>query len=360
MNRRSTATAFALLIALVSVALVLGRGRSTGPPLDPNSTAPLGTHALVALLESFEVDVRRGLPDQSDTVALFLAGTLDDDRTDQLEQWVSGGGRLVVASPGSAFSPQIDGLLDRESLSAGICEVPGLDDVARLGGSSFGTYVIGPESTGCFLGPDGQAYLIAEDRGAGQIIAIGGAAPLTNELLDEEDNAVLAVRLLEPDSGSLRVIYDPAGIAGAGDQSLVGLIPGSVRLIGWQLLVAFAVFVLWRARRFGRVVEEPQPVELPGSLLVLSSGELRRRSGGYAAAMAAIRRDTEVRLRTEHRIPTEVSTERLAVVLQARSGLDSEALRRALLDPLPPGPEGLTALVAAVDALQPPRSVRSR
>lgn len=358
MNRRSSLFFVALGGLLLVVAVMLGRN-GDGPPLDPASTGPLGTHALFTMLEEFGAGYDRGLPDDDAEVAFLLAGELDDVQVEAIEVWVKRGGRLVVSSPGTAFSGELVTLVSARQLGEGGCGLEGFEDVERLEAPSFGTFEVDPGLDSCF-GADGFSYLVRDEVGAGEIIALGGAAPFTNELLGEADNAVLAVRLLGPGVGNddrvgladIAVIYDPSATVVAGGESLFSLIPNSVRWLGWQLLAAFAVFVFWKARRFGRVVEEPQPVELPGSLLVLSSGELRRRSGGYEVAAASIRRDAEMRLRANHRVPGEIPTERLIADLVQQHGVSEEALRRALLEPVVSDAAGLVSLTAAVDQLQ--------
>lgn len=358
MNRRSSLFFVALVGALLFVALVLGRN-GDGPPLDPASTGPLGTHALFTMLEEFGAGYDLGLPGDDAEVAFLLAGELDDVQVDAIDAWVERGGRLVVSSPGTAFSGDLVTLVSAQQLGQDGCALEGFEDVERLEAPSFGTFEVGSGRASCF-GADGFSYLVRDEVGAGEIIALGGAAPFTNELLGEADNAVLAVRLLGPtvgndggaDPSDIAVIYDPSATVVAGGESLFSLIPNRVRWLGWQLLAAFGVFVFWKARRFGRVVEEPQPVELPGSLLVLSSGELRRRSGGYDVAIASIRRDAEMRLRANHRVPSEIPTERFITDLVRRHGLSEDALRRALLDPIAGDVAGLVSLTAAVDQLQ--------
>ena len=45
----------------------------------------------------------------------------------------------------------------------------------------------------------------------------------------------------------------------------------------WQLALGFLVFALWKARRLGRPVAEPQPVELAASELTVAVGNLLQR-----------------------------------------------------------------------------------
>src|SRR6266581_6954843 len=64
-----------------------------------------------------------------------------------------------------------------------------------------------------------------------------------------------------------------------------------VRLAMWQLVVAFAVLVLWRARRLGRPVAEAQPVQIPGSELVVAVGNLLQRARGRGQAAGLLTDD---------------------------------------------------------------------
>ena len=80
MNRRSVFFGAVLALALFAVALSTGRTRGEGPPLDPDSTGPLGTRALVELLGELDIAVTRGLPDGDSGTALVLTGHLDNVR----------------------------------------------------------------------------------------------------------------------------------------------------------------------------------------------------------------------------------------------------------------------------------------
>ena len=109
MNRR-------LWIPLVLVGAVLaayvGATRSNpGPPLDPDSTAPDGTRALVELLDRYGpgVELVDGVPSAAFDTALLLEDRLDRDDARQLEGWVRRGNLLVVADPTSLLTPAVAG-----------------------------------------------------------------------------------------------------------------------------------------------------------------------------------------------------------------------------------------------------------
>ena len=89
------------VVAGLLLVVVSGGPANRDAPLDPRSDAPLGTSALVTLLERLgsEVDLSTGLPRQGDEVGLLLDDRLDEDQTVSLKAWVRAGGRLVVTDP---------------------------------------------------------------------------------------------------------------------------------------------------------------------------------------------------------------------------------------------------------------------
>ena len=182
-------------------------------------------------------------------------------------------------------------------------------------------------------------------------MALGGADPFTNQYLDEADNAVLAVELLAPDGsdGPVDVLYEP--VLTAGSRRLRDLVPTWTVPVAWQLTLAFGLFVLWRVRRFGQPVPEPQPVELPASLLVRATGELRRRSGAVPEASDVLRRDLEVRLRRQLKLPVETPTAELADRAATLAGFDADLVARAVAGPPAATGGELAALVADIDAV---------
>ncbi len=336
-----------LAVVLVAIGWFGGRQRVDGPPLDPSSTGPLGTRALTELVEEYGGSVRRGSPTADTEVALVLVDRLGDGERSELQQWVRSGGRLVVADPSSPLSPGLSDLVSNRALDQGRCEIPELANVQLLEAETFVRYSIGSRSP-CF-GNDQVAYAVSEQFGEGQIISLGGAIALTNQELDKADNAVLAVNLLASEGGELAIVFDPAQLGG--ERSLGDLIPTSVRWLGWQLVVAFGIYLIWRARRFGGVVLEPQLVEMPGSLLVRASGELGRRSKGHPGAAVRLRRDLERRLRSEHRLPPDLDRAGVVSAVGQRTSVNPELLARALLGPPPADGGDLAQVVADIDSV---------
>jgi hypothetical protein len=354
-----------VVAVVVAAGFVLGRGRSTGPPLDPTSTDELGTRALVELLGRFGAKVTRDLPVAGDDTdaALLLQDRLDDRARDRLSDWAVAGGVLVVADPSSPLAPEIVDVVPGDTLAAGTCTVGTVAELDRVEAETFVRYAVGADDSSCF-GTGDRAWLVARPRGEGSVVALGGAAPLVNANLDESDNAAVVTALLAPRAGAtIAVVYE--AVATQGERALSDLIPDRVWWALGQLVVAFGLYVVWRAGRFGRPVPDPQPVEVPGSLLVEARGQLYRRSASATGVDARLRAEAERRLRQHLAVPpddplplTEVASRaggsedrvaRLFLPLDRpgragdlrRRGVDlDELVRRVEAAPAPPVPGG--------------------
>lgn len=324
-----------LALGLVGAALLGGPSRD-GPPLDPRSDGPLGTSALVALVEGLggEVELAVGLPGPADDLALVLRDRLDEDQADTLLDWVRAGGTLVVTEPGSRLAPPADlaGALDGDQvLGPGTCTIPVLAEVGEVdagGAARFATF----GADGSCFGDGTSAFVVTSAVGEGRVVGVGGAAFATNERLDRRDNAILAAALLAPRSGLTVRFVDPPLPAGGGDQSLYDLVSDQVRRFAVQLAVAFALYAGWRAIRLGRPVAEPQPVEIAGSELVGAAGRLLERTRAPGPAAEVLRADLRRALRLRFGLPATSAPADLAAALGERAPLEPATVELALSD----------------------------
>jgi hypothetical protein len=336
---------------LLAVAL-LGGGPDDGPPLDPRSDGPLGTSALVSLLEGLGADVELsvGLPDEDDDIALLLSDRLDEGQTGAVLGWVQRGGTLVVTDPGSSFVPVVSlpsDALEPEDLDRGICTIAALDGVETVDGGSAVRYDTSLGRTSC-LGSRDFAFVVVSTEGEGEVVAVGGAAFATNDRLAEADNSVLAAGVLAPRPGMTVRFVDAPIPAGGGDKTLYELISDGVRRAGLQLGLAFLVYALWRAIRLGRPVREPQPVEIAGSELVVAAGRLLERGRSPAEAAEVLRDGLRRDLRARLGVPVDASTEILVEVVAERSGVDLQEARAAVGDEPVTTDDELVAVARAI------------
>ena len=365
-----------VVVGVALVVVVAGRGEEEGKPLDPASPGPLGTKGLVEVLRELGGEVRvSGEPPGAGTeTALLLSDDLSPGRRQRLLDWVGRGGTLVVADPSSgvtaveqAGSAQI-GLLDAEIERR--CDVAALADVGRVAAPGGIVFEI-PEGQGapggpgapanpggpangatraCFPRNDG-AWLLVQPVGSGTVVRLGGASVLVNRELGEADNAVLLASLLVPAEGTTVQVLQPP-LPGGGDAGLTDLIAPRVRLALWQLVVAFVLLALWRARRLGRPVAEPQPVQLPGAELVVAVGNLLQRAKGRGQAAGLLTDDLRRSLAERLGLPPSTPADQVADIVAARTGIPRERVLRTLTRSTPRDEAELVALSQAIDTVR--------
>jgi Domain of unknown function (DUF4350) len=363
----------AVVVGVALVVAVAGRGAEEGDPLDPASPRPLGTKGLVEVLRELggRVRVSADPPGTGTATALLLSDNLTPDRRQRLLDWVGRGGTLVVADPSSGVTSvrQLGstgiGVLDAEI--ARRCDVPALAGVRRVaapGGIVFeipegrrgpGDRQGGPPvdrggTRACFPRNDG-AWLLVQRLGGGTVVRLGGASVLVNEQLGEADNAVLLASLLVPAEGTAVQVLQPPP-PGGGDAGLTDLIAPRVRLALWQLVVAFVLLALWRARRLGRPVVEPQPVQLPGAELVVAVGNLLQRAKGRGQAAGLLTDDLRRSLAERLGLPPSTPAEQVADTVAARTGIPRERVLGTLTRSTPRDEAELVALSQAIDTIR--------
>ena len=341
-----------LAAAVALAALVVGRPAEDGEPLDPTSSGPLGTLGLVRTLEALgaEVVVAPGVPAPDVDVAVLLGDRLGQAGQDDLLAWARAGGTLVVADPSSPLvQVEVAGELVDPTRRAGGCGIDALEDVRELSVEGVG-FDVGFRGRGCLSGESGTSFVVATEVGNGTVVAVGGAAVWVNERLDDADNAVLASALLAPSAGTRVAVVLPP-LVGGGTATLTDLVGDGTKQALLQLGIAFLLYALWRGRRLGRPVAEPQPVELAASELVVAVGDLLQQGRHHGRAAAVIRDDLRRRLAERLGLDPAAPPGHVADVAATRTALD----RQRLLDLLTPGPTGgddeLVAVAAGASAV---------
>jgi hypothetical protein len=351
----------AVVLGLALVVVVAGRGPEEGNPLDPASPGPLGTKGLVEVLRGLggRVGVSADRPGAGTDTALLLSDDLTPERRREVLDWVGRGGTLVVADPSSGVTEAEPvgstrfGLLDAEIERR--CAVAALGDVGRVSAPGGVVFKVpeGPGSGGtraCFPRNDG-AWLLVQPLGAGTVVRLGGASVLVNQELGKADNAILLASLLVPAEGTAVQVLQPP-LPGGGTAGLGDLIAPRVRLALWQLVVAFVLLALWRARRLGRPVAEPQPVQLPGAELVVAVGNLLQRAKGRGQAAGLLTDDLRRTLAERLGLPPSAPADQVADAVAARTGIPRERVLRTLTQTTPRDEAELVALSQAVDTVR--------
>jgi hypothetical protein len=355
---RTWAPWLVVVAGLLAVGLAAGTPPDEGPPLDPSSTGPTGTKALVDTLRLLgaEVSVQSEPPGPSTTTALLLVDRLDDATRGEVAAWVEGGGTLVVTDVSSRLSPVVPvrdaelAFLDPELRRD--CDEPALRQVQRVDAPGAILQQVPEGATGCFRRGEDEAWLVVVPVGQGTVVAIGGASFLVNSALDEADNGVLALALLAPGRSERVVVLRPPA-AGEGDKGLLDLVDRRVELAFLQLAVAFGVLVVWRSRRLGRPVLEPQPVPLAGSELVVAVGELLQRAKGRDQAASVLRADLHRWLTERLGLPPTTPAQVVAEAVAARSlGVGADEVLGVLAGAPPANEDGLVALAHSVESIR--------
>lgn len=348
----------ALLGVVLVVGLLGGRPPADGDPLSPTATGPLGTKGLVEFLEELgaDVDLTTGVPAADVDVALLLQDQLEGAPREALRRWVSDGGTLVVADPSSPFTPLLAGSADpfgglvTGSVPRGDCTIPALSDVERIDPHGGVNYDV-TGSTGRCFGDDEGAMVVTNDLGSGTLVAVGGAGLFVNESLGAFDNAVLIGALLAPRPGGTVAYLEPS-VPGGGESSLSDLVAANVKLALLQLAIAFGAYALWRARRLGPPIEEPQPVQIAGSELVGAVGELLQQTRNPERAAASLREDLRRRLCSHLGLAIDASPDVVATITARRTGADPEVVYAALAGPPVTNDQDLVALAQTIESIR--------
>lgn len=362
-----------ILLVAVTIAILVGAFWIGAPggdgPLDPESHEPNGTSALVALLEELgaEVEVNATAPGPDTDVTLLLRDRLGSDARVDLRRWVQEGGTLVAADPGSQLTPpyraeELGDPVLGDSIDPGsveldpdVCDVGPIDNLSEIevyAGAVL--YDVSLRDESCY-GDGDAAYVVATPRGDGTVVALGGTGILLNRSLGDRDNAPLIAALVAPEPGTRVALLDPLAVAPGeegGDESLWDLVPDGWKLAMLQLGIAFVVYVLWRARRLGRPVDETQPVKVASAELVAAVGGLLERSGSPQHAAEVLRADLRRELAARMGLARNVDPAKLVEILTDRTTLDPARLQAAI----GPGPvttdNDLLAVAQLIDVVR--------
>ena len=356
-----------VLLAGLLVVAVLTRPTEPGTlPLDPDSTDAIGTKALTLILQEVgaEVEVLGAAPtqDQDYDTMLVLVDNLDGLTADAVTRHARSGGVLVVADGGGALTPEL-----RVGRPGGIgigdltmqrgCDIRALEEAEEVDAGADPLFRVPDGATGCYR--QGRlAWLVVQDEGVGTVVATGSPRWLTNREIRAADNAQLAVALLAPRPGTrvgiLRPEFaPPAGGSGSTEQeTLASLVPQSVRIAVAQLLLAFGLVVLWRARRLGKPVREPQPVRLPGSDLVVAVGHLLHRTGSSGRAAELLRSELRAVLSRRFGSATGADPGGLAQAVAAHTGGQPSDVLDILDGPDVTSDEALVSLARRTESLR--------
>jgi len=346
--------ALVLVIAAGVVAVVLsawlGRNdRTYGAALDPRNPDGDGAQALARVLDDQGVDVEivrsaaaleQATTDAATTIVVTSSGNLGRSTTRRLLRH-QGEAHLVVVAPNPVLVREL-GLRTFPQTSSPHGEVaagcPAYDGLA-LRAENVEAF----RTPGCFRSPGG--VLLAEPRAGLTLLGADGA--LTNDQILEGDNAAIALRLLGERGRLVWYVPDLADLAGTDSVSASSLLPDWLLPALWGLAVAGVALVVWRARRLGPLAREPLPVEVKAVETTRNLGRLYRHAGDRAHAAEALRAAARGRLAERLHLPRNISPQRLADDVSARTGRPVAEIEQLIgATAFPPGDDRELAAIA--------------
>ncbi|MDQ2677208.1 MAG: DUF4350 domain-containing protein [Actinomycetota bacterium] len=382
------------VVAVVVVVVLMTRTRQLTPFM-VDSTAPEGYAAIAELWEDEGARVRAqpssslldtGAVEPGDrTVVVPVPGYASEQELAELRRLAEAGATVVLGEPwplggtGSGDEPaggepsedflgpddlpfeSFGGSYGARELAdtpavprgPGDCDIPGLDALGPIDVAFAWDFPPARGDQTCYGDPatsagepvDELVVVSARQVGEGRVITLGSPYLWVNARLQpaKEDggrplaNAATALVLTGATPGVQIDVIDPTPSSDPsieGSEGPLELMPLPVRLALAQLVVVVLLFLWWRSVRLGRPVEEPLPVEIAGSELVVAVGDLLRRKGSPERAAAALRSDARsvlaARLGT-----TGARDEVLVATVAARSGRSVDDVHAALIGGAP-------------------------
>lgn len=319
----------ALGLLLVGGATGILGATGDGGRLDPDSYTPGGSRAVAELLRD------RGVPvDRVDTVEAVVEASRPDTTVvvpspealapSELAQLAGLASPLVVvgADQGALSLLRLDveagAPVDVEQRQPA-CALPAAEVAGEvdLGGLTYET-ALSP-AAGCYAAAGRATLLVLPTEG---VTLLGDGTLLTNDALGARGNAALALGLLGQTNRVVWLVPRPGRPVEGEQPPLSSLVADEITTGAVWLLVVAGVLALWRARRLGRVVEEPLPVVVRAAEAVEGRSRLYRASGARGTAAEALRAAT--RERVAHRVGLPAAADRGPVVevVADRTGSD--------------------------------------
>ncbi len=370
-GRRASVLGWAALVALALVVTLFGmmivsRMPSSHPAMDPEGHSGNGTMALAEILraQGIEVEVvrtrdavHRGL--RADSTLVFAhPPALSDEATLAM---VDAAEHTVIITASARLLRLLDLGDDAFSTTGPVASGCAWAPFSRVG-EIVPTRLFTPSSAvlGCFTTPEGDAAVLVDQRHDRTVVLLHAPALLTNEHLAEDGNAALGLALLGQTGHVLWYVPSIADsdLEWAGSDTLGTLTPEWVTPAIVLLLLAGVAAAVWRARRFGPLVEETLPVTVRASETMLGRAHLTARAGDAAHAAEALRRGTLGRLARQlglsHRSTAAEVADATADVLR----VPRASLHELLLRQMPQNDAELITFARALGELEdavPPR-----
>lgn len=369
---RSSRGIVAVLLTLAVIAVILAALRPSVSPdaLDPESPGRGGSRALAEILKQNGADlsVARNTRDALRTAgprSVIVVTRTERLTTDDIDRLRATPAELLLVAPGPDVLESLAPGVEPAGVSFSQTSEPGCGlQAATLAGTvDFGrsdTYTVTDPLAACYRTDVG--HRLVQVRYAGRTVTVlGSARPLTNEYLEQEGNAALAMNLAGAEPSVVWLIPGPPEPGAERQKSLGDLLPFGVKLFILELLVAVLLVALWRARRLGPVVAEALPVVVRSAETVEGRARLYRASRARDRAADALRAGARERLVPLLGLPRSsaqdlAAAQEIVAAVALRTTYEDAAVGAALYGPEPADDAALIALTDVLDDLE--RQVR--
>ncbi|MFJ5833940.1 DUF4350 domain-containing protein [Streptomyces sp. NPDC093089] len=369
-----------LVVALVligGIALATVRSGEAHGALDPRSADPSGSRAVAELLKARGVTITLATTLDEATSATDPASTLlvttpdlltgTQQATLQAAMARSTGRTVLVGAGTTSLDTLAPGVTTATSASArNLAPSCALPAAVRAGSVDLGgeRYLTSPGTTADTCYPsDGLPTLVRlPGPGTTDTVLIGSPDILSNDRLDQQGNASLALQLLGSRPHLVWYLPSLADTSATNDDTpdnFFSLVPS-----GWlwgtlQLAFAALLAAIWRGRRLGPLVTERLPVALRASEATEGRARLYRKADARDRAATVLRTATRTRLAPLLGVARQDahSPERLLPALSARLPGTTADPRSLLFGPAPADDAALIRLADQLDALE--REVRT-
>ncbi|MEF3405256.1 DUF4350 domain-containing protein [Agromyces sp. CCNWLW203] len=357
-----------LVLGAFIVMAIQGGARTPGPPLAADNPAPGGAKALVEVLRDHGVDVTEarsfdaalGAADGTATVLLYDEyGILDERRLTEISEAAE---RLVVVEPGfTALETLAPGVRFAGAASGPIDDVAcDLGPAERAGSLSDGQRLVTVDDSaidagwhGCFRDGDfGFAVAAGQSPSGGDVTIVGSTTVFANESITEAGNAALAIGLTGASDRLVWYLPGPGDADAADAPTLAELTPGWVSPVMVLAIIVVIVAGVWQGRRFGPLVAERLPVNVPAGETSTGRARLYARTAARTHALDQLRIATVIRIARTLRLPRSAGVDEVTEAAARATGRDGAAVHRLLADDLPADDRALVDLAAALAELE--------
>ncbi|HET9655696.1 MAG TPA: DUF4350 domain-containing protein [Kineosporiaceae bacterium] len=359
--------AAAVVVLLAGLALALSTPGSNGGDLDPGSATPKGSRAVAQILQRQGVSLTRitrstslPAPDQGGTTVVVVHPELLGPR--QLDRLADLTGQLVLVEPDAttlsrvAWFAVVAGTVPaRDGEPACADPAASTAGTARTGGRLYRLRVPLQTVDVCYPQPGepGVGGMLRQTLSSRRITVLGQGDVLRNGHLAEQGNAALALQLLGSQPDLIWYVPDPLELSAAQKPpALLDLAPAWVPWVELQIVVTVLAALLWRARRLGRLVDEPLPVVVRSAETQEGRARLYRQAGARDRAAATLRTAAARRLAARLDVPPEADPRAVVTLAAEVTGRPAEQVHQTLLGPPPHDDAALVRLADQLDELE--------